>query len=189
MKYSEKLKDPRWQRKRLEVMQRDGFTCLCCGDTKTTLNVHHKQYHGDPWEAPMDSLETLCEDCHAKRTEINKEFMALDTRDAIPLITHFLELGRHSHLVDSHLESLALELFAIRHILQFGDDPNLYTYGQVVHFLRKIADTGADAQEIGLQVLPECGSASDFGHVLERESLAIDREFEEAMATARAKKS
>ena len=25
--YVEKLKDPRWQRKRLEIMQRDGFRC------------------------------------------------------------------------------------------------------------------------------------------------------------------
>ncbi len=65
--YSEKLRDPRWQRIRLEVMQRDGFKCKCCGDEKTTLNVHHLKYHGEPWEAPPDELETLCDSCHAIR--------------------------------------------------------------------------------------------------------------------------
>jgi hypothetical protein len=83
MKYSDKLRDPRWQKKRLEVMQRDDFTCLACGDKDSTLNVHHKQYHGDPWEAPMSSLETLCESCHGARSNLNKDFLALDTRETI----------------------------------------------------------------------------------------------------------
>ena len=42
--YSEKLKDPRWQKKRLEIMDRDNFICQLCGDSETTLNVHHKRY-------------------------------------------------------------------------------------------------------------------------------------------------
>lgn len=65
-KYAEKLRDPRWQRMRLKVMERDGFACQGCGDTRTTLNVHHKQYvRGcDPWEYPTSALETLCENCH-----------------------------------------------------------------------------------------------------------------------------
>jgi hypothetical protein len=79
MKYSEKLKDPRWQRRRLEIMQRDEFACLCCGDTEKTLNVHHKQYHGNPWDAPHDSLETLCEDCHKFRSDFNKFILNIDS--------------------------------------------------------------------------------------------------------------
>jgi hypothetical protein len=65
-KYAEKLRDPRWQRMRLKVMERDGFACRECGDTRTTLNVHHKQYvrGRDPWEYSTDALETLCENCH-----------------------------------------------------------------------------------------------------------------------------
>lgn len=64
MTYAEKLKDPRWQRLRLEVYQRDGFACRYCQDTKTTLNVHHLEYSGNPWDAPIDKLITLCEHCH-----------------------------------------------------------------------------------------------------------------------------
>jgi 5-methylcytosine-specific restriction endonuclease McrA len=62
--YSEKLRDPRWQRKRLEIMQRDDFTCTQCGDSKSTLNVHHWKYNGDPWEADDYDLSTVCEACH-----------------------------------------------------------------------------------------------------------------------------
>ncbi len=64
--YSELLKDPRWQKKRLEIMRRDSFTCQVCGDTKTALNVHHKQYFNGkkPWEYKDEDLITLCECCH-----------------------------------------------------------------------------------------------------------------------------
>lgn len=63
--YSQKLKDPRWQRKRLEIFQRDNWSCSVCGDKDTTLHVHHKKYIGEPWECPDNYLETLCEDCHS----------------------------------------------------------------------------------------------------------------------------
>lgn len=67
MNYSEKLKDPRWQRKRLEVLSRDNFRCdLCRRDTKT-LHVHHRYYTRglEPWEYPDQVYRTLCEDCHS----------------------------------------------------------------------------------------------------------------------------
>ena len=92
MKYSEKLRDPRWQKKRLEIMQRDNFTCMACGDKESTLNLHHKEYHGDPWEAPDVSLETLCETCHGERTLLNKRFLALSTGKALK-ISNFLGLS------------------------------------------------------------------------------------------------
>lgn len=64
--YAKKLKDPRWQKKRLEIMQRDGFKCAECDDTTTTLHVHHKYYRAqtDPWDYPAAALVTLCENCH-----------------------------------------------------------------------------------------------------------------------------
>lgn len=72
MTYSEKLKDPRWQRKRLEVMQTAGFSCQCCGESKKTLNVHHAYYERDfePWEYPNKSLWCVCEECHTKADEV-----------------------------------------------------------------------------------------------------------------------
>jgi len=61
--YDEKLKDPRWQRKRLKILERDGWACQQCG-CRDDLHVHHRVYYGDPWEAPDESLITLCERCH-----------------------------------------------------------------------------------------------------------------------------
>lgn len=66
--YFEKLKDPRWQKKRLEIMERDSFTCRDCGATEKTLNVHHCYYaKGGPWETASKFLLTLCEQCHGTR--------------------------------------------------------------------------------------------------------------------------
>ncbi|HEY5745010.1 MAG TPA: hypothetical protein VIU12_02945 [Chryseolinea sp.] len=62
----ETYKDPRWQRRRLEIMQRDGFACNDCGEEKKTLNVHHRYYVKGRklWEYPDFSLVTLCRECH-----------------------------------------------------------------------------------------------------------------------------
>lgn len=64
--YWEKLQDPRWQKKRLEVMQEAGFECSRCGSTENTLNVHHKEYlkGHEPWEYDLEQLVCLCKDCH-----------------------------------------------------------------------------------------------------------------------------
>lgn len=62
--YSEKLKSPKWQKKRLEILSRDNFSCQYCGDTEATLNVHHIAYSNDPWDVDNKLLITLCEGCH-----------------------------------------------------------------------------------------------------------------------------
>lgn len=62
--YSEKLRDPRWQKRRLEIMQRAEFKCECCGDEKTEFHIHHTKYTGEPWQAPDEALECLCRECH-----------------------------------------------------------------------------------------------------------------------------
>lgn len=66
MTYKEQLKDPRWQKKRLEIMERDGWQCQCCFDRDNTLTVHHKKYDNGKmaWEYENELLITLCEDCH-----------------------------------------------------------------------------------------------------------------------------
>lgn len=73
--YSQKLRDPRWQKKRLEIMQRDNFTCQVCNDSKSTLNVHHCYYEkgADPWEYENGSLITLCESCHDEEANALQE--------------------------------------------------------------------------------------------------------------------
>lgn len=66
MTYSEKLESPLWQKKRLEIMNRDNWTCQHCGTKTTQLQIHHLDYWKglDPWEYPADMLITVCKDCH-----------------------------------------------------------------------------------------------------------------------------
>ena len=64
--YKEKLLDPRWQKKRLEILSSDNFTCQWCGENEKTLHVHHFYYNKsmNPWEYAVGDLITLCSDCH-----------------------------------------------------------------------------------------------------------------------------
>lgn len=66
MTYSEKLRDPRWQKKRLKILERDNWECQYCCEKTKTFHVHHLYYeHGrEPWEYPDESLKTLCFECH-----------------------------------------------------------------------------------------------------------------------------
>ncbi len=64
--YADKLKDPRWQKKRLEIFQRDNWKCQICGEDKETLHIHHLAYfYCEPWDYLEEHLITLCELCHA----------------------------------------------------------------------------------------------------------------------------
>lgn len=64
--YWKKLQDPRWQRRRLEVLQRADFSCEQCGSKTDTLHAHHKIYRKghDPWEYEDRELACLCDNCH-----------------------------------------------------------------------------------------------------------------------------
>ena len=64
--YAEKLKDRRWQKKRLKVLERDNFECQLWTKHKGTIIVHHKYYLKvkDPWQYPMKALISLCENCN-----------------------------------------------------------------------------------------------------------------------------
>ncbi len=90
MTYAEKLLDPRWQKKRLEVLERDKFTCQGCGDTRSTLHVHHFWYNkgADPWNHPMESLITYCERCHqeeqARHLEAVEDLMVVLKKKGFP---------------------------------------------------------------------------------------------------------
>lgn len=68
--YRSKYDDPRWQKMRLEIMQRDSFRCRDCGNSHNKLNVHHCRYVRNPWEVEPIFLLTLCESSHEKRQEL-----------------------------------------------------------------------------------------------------------------------
>jgi hypothetical protein len=70
--YSDLLKDPRWQKKRLKIIERDKWSCQLCQATDRTLHVHHTSYRGQikPWEYPDKLLVTLCEKCHENESNV-----------------------------------------------------------------------------------------------------------------------
>lgn len=94
--YFELLKDPRWQRKRLEALQLAEFKCEECGDGSKTLHVHHKLYRKGamPWEYEDHELVTLCEDCHLTEHQIRSELaevMALMTLSELDRVLGFAQ--------------------------------------------------------------------------------------------------
>jgi hypothetical protein len=89
--YWQKLKDPRWQRRRLEIMQRDHFACARCLETENTLNVHHVIYRkgADPWQYDDYELTTLCEGCHFETHLYTQRILLL--LNAQGSVRHFVE--------------------------------------------------------------------------------------------------
>lgn len=110
MEYIELLKHPFWQKKRLEIFQRDNFKCTKCRDTLSTLHVHHLYYKFglNPWEYPDEALTTLCELCHLKVEFIKyinrfgtiylrkiDKFELTDTQEIIATVTLKIENNFH----------------------------------------------------------------------------------------------
>jgi hypothetical protein len=69
--YWEKFNDPKWQQKRLRILERDDWVCQKCGDDTSQLHIHHRYYvwGRNPWEYEDDSLVTLCKDCHKEESD------------------------------------------------------------------------------------------------------------------------
>ncbi len=80
MSYLENYKHPKWQKKRLEILERDEFTYQSCHETEKTLNVHHCVPYKKgvmPWEYENDELITFCQDCHKTISEIIDECVSV----------------------------------------------------------------------------------------------------------------
>lgn len=62
--YARLLRDPKWQRRRTQILTRDDFTCTRCGAPAS--DVHHLRYlrGKPPWSSPDNHLTSLCRPCH-----------------------------------------------------------------------------------------------------------------------------
>jgi len=114
--YAQLLRDPRWQKKRLEIMERDDFECRICGRDDLTLNVHHTYYEKGvaPWEYPDGSMYTFCEPCHEKET---REKTLWDWR----LVEAFRKMGATNGTLE-------------RFVLIFADLEKEYGFGRLALF-------------------------------------------------------
>ena len=100
--YFAKLKDPRWQKLRLEILERDGWACRCCGNEESTLHVHHKYYESgfDPWDYDPGTLETLCKECHESVQILDRDLkreIALLNCDVRYELFRYVAMFRHRH--------------------------------------------------------------------------------------------
>lgn len=90
--YRQKLLDPRWQKMRLQVYERDGFKCRSCHSEDRTLHAHHTYYRygADPWDYPASSIITLCESCHDEEHECMQDVTNM-------IVRAFCDTGFGSH--------------------------------------------------------------------------------------------
>lgn len=117
--YSELLRHPFWQRRRLEIFNRDNFTCRKCLDKESNLQIHHLYYIAThkPWDYPDEALITLCELCHTK-AEFHKWLL---TKGQAALI-------RLGLIYEDRMEVIALLYSKVKHnhykqeVLQYIDD-------------------------------------------------------------------
>ena len=108
--HSDRYRDQRWKDRRLEILERDEFSCIACGDGDCVLHVHHRYYVSGrmPWEYPDNALATLCESCHAatKKSGHFLDFKSqerfLETTEPIAnqLVLALREIKKHCHSED-----------------------------------------------------------------------------------------
>lgn len=134
--YAELRRDPRWQKRRLEIMERDEFKCVRCGDDGRTLNVHHAYYvpGRSPWQYLSFALSTLCTSCHRDHHDAAQSDDPEDFGfDAWEQEMEWLLRGNTKN-ADAMWDMAA-------HVAQRsgGHDPK-FTFDEIVEFLRGLPD-------------------------------------------------
>lgn len=112
-------------------MQRDKFKCKKCGDSETTLHVHHLSYEQNKmaWEYEKSNFITLCEDCHVfiEQKIKDKTILRDDVRDLkILRVTGFTD-NRFRILfsiIDHNLLIMDFE-DTINHVVHLGYDNSI----------------------------------------------------------------
>lgn len=57
-----------WQRRKRAVFSRDGWRCVECERYKRPLHCDHITPRAEGGGDELDNLQTLCQDCHNKKT-------------------------------------------------------------------------------------------------------------------------
>lgn len=125
MTYSKKLQDPRWQKKRLKILERDNWACQLCGDRTTTFNIHHIKYSSEPWDAPNENLISLCYHCHSLVSFLNDSTIhkVVKYTGAQPS-TYFLIA-----LIDNNTSILASPYIAT---FEFNSETNTWLHNEII---------------------------------------------------------
>lgn len=134
MTYAEKLKDPRWQRRRLELLEAANWKCCECQSADKTLHVHHNFYRSrtQPWDYPAYAFRVVCEDCHAAAETQKRELS---------------ELIEQQYAIDYSIEQI-IGFLKASNMLGTGGEKNasLRGYGQFWGFARFFEGDPRDLQ-------------------------------------------
>lgn len=129
MTYKEQLLDPRWQRRRLEILQRDDFTCRECLSKDKTLHIHHTEYHNGKmaWEYDGRYLKTLCSDCHELEELIKKQKKVLinNMRDDDYEIKFPCPACGNTDIMSIHVDHIKCTLCGFEDSIMSPDEINL----------------------------------------------------------------
>lgn len=104
--YGALLRNPKWQKARLETMQRANFACEKCGDKDSTLNVHHKNYKQgrNPWEYELSNFVCLCESCHEdihEQKQVINNLLPYSELDFSEILSGYISVQDNSSYVGS----------------------------------------------------------------------------------------
>jgi len=105
MTYQDQLKSPKWQKKRLEILERDNFTCQICGNKNDELHVHHIFYTRNTklWDYENYALITLCGNCHEWIHDANKDVLMI-------AVMYLVKVGQEKFEKTVHLFGSILSL-------------------------------------------------------------------------------
>ena len=143
--YSALLKKPQWQKRRLEIYQRDEWKCQCCNDTETELHVHHKVYRDglNPWQYEDNELITLCANCHGIYHAISKEykfkgeikFSVFVAYDDVDCVSYFVFYGSSLYFVTKTIlvNSVDYEVIPCLDMPLFNSFSNFLTVNDTWH--------------------------------------------------------
>ena len=152
MSYSDKLKHPKWQRKRLEIMEIDDFKCCICDDGENQLHVHHIAYRGsNPWDTPSRLLVTLCDKCHKKQHGKKVEEEKTYTKEE----TDWAKFNAFIHLVGDRFPRIAMTLSGSRYSVKKADSGNTQHIFKITAFPQEYNDVSLNGDAIG-EMLRRC---------------------------------
>lgn len=131
MTYAEKLKDPRWQKRRLELLEAAKWQCEDCRSKTNTLHVHHGCYirATDPWDYPDDVMHVLCESCHDMTQgwleNLHVQIGRLNTNQIVVLGGLVECLGNEEGMIDAktHMNILVILTTVVRTALSVARYP------------------------------------------------------------------
>ena len=144
--YAKLLKDPRWQAKRLEILERDGNKCTICGRTNY-LQVHHKFYEPiNPWEYKNEDLITHCMGCHKEwHKQHGNTYRNYVTRMAVEQTLEDLE-SKDKYLINSMFDMTSSK--KIIELVKENDPDGTFLFGSMRQIIYEIFNI-IDIQDTG----------------------------------------